>query len=141
MEDYFMKKLLILSGLTLTLAACGNSSEEAHSDETHEPHEEGAEHQHEHVLDMNLMVDNETEPSVISVELLKENGAYEADRVRFEVQKSDTEEITWLNAKEQSDGVYTAETADIPAGEYSITAHINGPEELHEHTDDIFEIE
>ena len=136
-----MKKLLLLSGLTLALAACGNTTEEAQSEETHEPAEESAEHDHEHVLDINLTVDNEADPSIISVELLKEDEAYEADHVRFEVQEPETEEITWLNAKEQSDGVYTAETADIPAGEYSITAHINGPEELHEHTDDIFEIE
>ena len=56
-------------------------------------------------------------------------------------QEPETEEITWLNAEHQGDGVYTAETAEVEAGEYSITAHINGPEDLHEHTDDIFEIE
>ncbi|WP_213810542.1 FixH family protein [Jeotgalicoccus sp. WY2] len=136
-----MKKLLLLSGLTLALAACGNGTEEAQSEETHEPAEESADHHHEHVLDINLTVDNEADPSVVSVELLKEDEAYEADRVRFEVQEPETEEITWLNAEHQGDGVYTAETAEVEPGEYSITAHINGPEDLHEHTDDIFEIE
>lgn len=136
-----MKKLLLLSGLTLALAACGNGTEEAQSEETHEPAEESAEHHHEHVLDINLTVDNEADPSVISVELLKEDEAYEADRVRFEVQEPETEEITWLNAEYQGDGVYTAKAAEVEPGEYSITAHINGPEDLHEHTDDIFEIE
>lgn len=136
-----MKKLLLLSGLTLALAACGNGTEEAQSEETHEPAEESADHYHEHVLDINLTVDNEADPSVVSVELLKEDEAYEADRVRFEVQEPETEEITWLNAEHQGDGVYTAETAEVEPGEYSITAHINGPEDLHEHTDDIFEIE
>lgn len=136
-----MKKLLLLSGLTLALVACGNGTEEAQSEETHEPAEESADHHHEHVLDINLTVDNEADPSVVSVELLKEDEAYEADRVRFEVQEPETEEITWLNAEHQGDGVYTAETAEVEPGEYSITAHINGPEDLHEHTDDIFEIE
>ena len=136
-----MKKLFLLFGTILVLAACGNGTDEAQSEETHEPADESAEHHHEHVLDINLTVDNEANPSVISVELLKEDEAYEADRVRFEVQKPETEEITWLNAEHQGDGVYTAETAEVEAGEYSITAHINGPEDLHEHTDDIFEIE
>lgn len=136
-----MKKLFLLFGTTLVLAACGNGTDEAQSEETHEPADESAEHHHEHVLDINLTVDNEANPSVISVELLKEDEAYEADRVRFEVQEPETEEITWLNAEHQGDGVYTAETAEVEAGEYSITAHINGPEDLHEHTDDIFEIE
>ena len=136
-----MKKLFLLFGTTLVLAACGNGTDEAQSEETHEPADESAEHHHEHVLDINLTVDNEANPSVISVELLKEDEAYEADRVRFEVQEPETEEITWLNAEHQGDGVYTAETSEIEPGEYSITAHINGPEELHEHTDDIFEIE
>ena len=136
-----MKKLFLLFGMTLVLAACGNGTDEAQSEETHEPAEESAEHHHEQVLDINLTVDNEADPSVISVELLKEDEAYEADRVRFEVQEPETEEITWLNAEHQGDGVYTAETAEVEAGEYSITAHINGPEDLHEHTDDIFEIE
>lgn len=136
-----MKKLLLLSGLTLALAACGNTTEEAQSEETHEPAEESAEHDHEHVLDINLTVDSEADPSIISVELLKEDEAYEADRVRFEVQEPETEEITWLNAEHQGDGVYTAKTAEVEPGEYSVTAHINGPEDLHEHTEDIFEIE
>lgn len=136
-----MKKLFLLFGTTLVLAACGNGTDEAQSEETHEPADESAEHHHEHVLDINLTVDNEANPSVISVELLKEDEAYEADRVRFEVQEPETEEITWLNAEHQGDGVYTAETAEVEPGEYSITAHINGPEDLHEHTDDIFEIE
>ncbi|CEA00992.1 hypothetical protein BN1048_01193 [Jeotgalicoccus saudimassiliensis] len=136
-----MRKLFILSGLTLALAACSNSSEEAHSDETHEPHDESAEHHHEHVLDMNLTVDNDSDPAVISVELLQEDEAYEADRVRFEIQEPETEEITWLNAEHQGEGVYAAEASEIAAGEYSITAHINGPDELHEHTDDMFEVE
>ena len=136
-----MKKLFLLFGTTLVLAACGNGTDEAQSEETHEPADESAEHHHEQVLDINLTVDNEADPSVISVELLKEDEAYEADRVRFEVQEPETEEITWLNAEHQGDGVYTAETAEVEAGEYSITAHINGPEDLHEHTDDIFEIE
>lgn len=136
-----MKKLLLLSGLTLALAGCGNGTEEAQSEETHEPAEDSAEHHHEHVLDINLTVDNEVNPSEVSVELLKEDKAYEADRVRFEVQEPETEEITWLNAEHQGGGVYTAETAEVEPGEYSITAHINGPEDLHEHTDDIFEIE
>lgn len=135
-----MKKLLLLSGLILALAACGNGTGEAKSEETHEPAEDSAEHHHEHVLDINLTVDNETDPSVVSVELQKEDEAYEADRVRFEVQEPETEEITWLNADHQGDGVYTAETSEIEPGEYSITAHINGPEDLHEHTDDVFEI-
>lgn len=136
-----MKKLLLLSGLTLVLAACGNSTEEAEGEEAHEPHEETAEHHHEQMLDINLTVDNEADPSVISVELLKEDEAYEADRVRFEVEDTETEEITWLNAESEGEGIYTAETEQVEPGEYSITAHINGPEDLHEHTDDIFEIE
>lgn len=136
-----MKKLLLFSGLTLALAACGNSTEEAEGEETHEPHDETAEHHHDQVLDINLTVDNEANPSVISVELLKEDEAYEADRVRFEVEDTETEEITWLNAESEGEGIYTAETAEVEPGEYSITAHINGPEDLHEHTDDIFEIE
>ncbi|MEY8559903.1 hypothetical protein AALF85_04330 [Jeotgalicoccus halotolerans] len=136
-----MKKLLLLSSLTLALAACGNSTEEVEGEEAHEPHDETAEHHHEQVLDINLTVDNEADPSVISVELLKEDEAYEADRVRFEVKDTETEEITWLNAESEGEGIYTAETAEVESGEYSITAHINGPEDLHEHTDDIFEIE
>lgn len=136
-----MKKLLLLSGLTLVLAACGNGTEEVQSEETHEPADESAEHHHEQVLDINLTVDNESDPSVISVKLLKEGEAYEADRVRFEVGDLETEEITWLNAESDDIGLYSAETAEVEPGEYSITAHINGPDDLHEHTDDIFEIE
>src|SRR5699024_10262397 len=136
-----MKKLLLLSGLTLVLAACGNSTEEAEGEEAHEPHEETAEHHHEQMLDINLTVDNEADPSIISVELLKEDEAYEADGVRREVQEPETEEITWLNAEHQGDGGYTAKTAEVGPGEYRIAAHVSGPEALHEHTDDIVEIE
>lgn len=136
-----MKKLLLF-GAFLMLAACGNSTEEAEGETAHETHDESesAEHQHEQVLDINLTVDNDSDPSVISVELMKDDEAYEADRVRFEVMEPETEEITWVNAENQGEGVYTAEAADIAAGEYEITAHINGPEELHEHTHDMFEI-
>lgn len=130
-----MKKLILLFGMTLVLAACGNDTEE-----THEAHDESETHHHEHVLDINLTVDNESDPSVIKVELLEEGEAYEADRVRFEVEDPETEEITWLNAESKGNGLYSVETAGVEPGEYSITAHINGPDELHEHTDDVFEI-
>lgn len=135
-----MKKLFLLFGMTLVLAACGNDTEEIHSEETHETHDENEAHHHEHVLDINLTVDNESEPSVINVELLEEDEAYEADRVRFEVENPETEEITWLNAESKGNGLYSVETAGVEPGKYSITAHINGPDELHEHTDDVFEI-
>lgn len=131
---------MLLSSLTLALAACGNGTEEVEGEETHETHDETAEHHHEQVLDINLTVDNEADPSVISVELLKEDEAYEADRVRFEVEDTETEEITWLNAESEGEGIYTAEAAEVEPGEYSVTAHINGSEDLHEHTDDVFDI-
>lgn len=135
-----MKKLFILSGLTLALASCGNGADEAKSEETHEAHEESGEYHHEHVLDINLTVDNEADPNVISVELLNDGEAYEADRVRFEVQAPEEEDTVWLNAEHQGEGVYTAEAAEVEAGEHTIVAHINGPEELHEHTEEVFEI-
>lgn len=140
-----MKKFLILSAFVLALAACGNEeqqAEESHgSEESHEAHSEDSSHAHDSGLEMAMELDNESNPSVMTVELNMDDEPYEADRVRLEVvNESDEEDVEWINAEVQETGIYTAELENVEEGTYNIVLHVNGPDDLHDHIDESFEV-
>lgn len=98
-------------------------------------------HEHSSDLDMAMTLDNDSDPSVITVELNMDDEAYEADRVRLEVvNESDEEDVQWVDAEVQETGVYEAELEDIEEGTYNVILHVNGPDDLHEHTEEVFEV-
>lgn len=140
-----MKKLLLATGCVLVLAACNDQEDESADavDEAEENHEEHAESNHDHTshLDMEMILDDEAEPPVLSAELHMEDDPYEADRVRFEiVDTTDEENVEWADGEAVDDGVYAAELEDVEAGTYNVVLHVNGPDDLHEHTEETFEI-
>lgn len=130
---------MLLAACILTLAACGNEAEEAESEEVHE---EQADHDHDSDLEMVMTLDNDPEPSVMTIELEMEDEDYEADRVRLEIEdENDEENIEWIDAEAEAPGLYTAELEAIDAGTYNVVLHVNGPDELHDHSEETFEVE
>lgn len=139
-----MKKLLLVPMAALLLGACSN---DADSGEKSEGHEEGHTHEaestedsHDHasVLNMDFAYENEE----ISVNLTEGGDAYEADRVRFEVVHPENDDSTvWLNTEYQGEGMYSADASDLETGKYEVVIHVNGPEELHEHTSKSIDVE
>lgn len=141
-----MKNFILLFTLIFVLAACNNeesdSTVEGESVDETEEHSEEYAHDHDSELELEMMLDNGTEPSVLSAELHMDGEPYEADRVRFEiVNTEDEEDIEWADAEAEEKGLYSAELENIEPGTYNVVLHVNGPEDLHEHTDQEFEIE
>lgn len=138
-----MKNILLVCTLVFVMAAC--SSEESGTVEEHEEHEEHSEdhsHDHDSELAMEMSLDNEADPSVLSAELHMGDEPYAADRVRFEiVNAEDEEDVEWADAEAEDDGLYSAGLENIEPGTYDVVLHVNGPEDLHDHIDDQFEIE
>jgi hypothetical protein len=139
-----MKKFLAVSAFVLVLAACGNGDGQAEEHELEEEHEsyDGSEsHSHDSDLEMAMNLDNGPEPSVVIVELVMDDEPYEADRVRLEVvNESDAEDVEWIDAEAQEAGIYTAELEDVEEGAHNIILHVNGPDDLHDHIDEVFEV-
>lgn len=118
-----------------------NDHNHEHDGDHDEEHNDDHQHGHSSDLDMSMTLDNDADPSVITVELNMDEEAYEADRVRLEVvDESDEEDIQWVDAEVQETGVYTAELDDIEEGTYNVILHVNGPDDLHEHTEEVFEV-
>ncbi len=144
-----MKKLLLLSSLVFLLGACNSegsqSSAEAEEEgmtDNHESHSEESSHAHSSELDMEIGLDSDSNPSVLSAELRMDGGPYEADRVRFEIiDVSDEENVSWLDGESHEDGVYTSVLENINPGTYEVVLHVNGSNELHEHTEKIIEVD
>ena len=131
-----MKKYILLLTLIFVLSACNDGQSDSAA--------EGEAHSHDHnsELDMEMALDNETEPPVLSTELHMDGEPYEADRVRFEiVDAEDEEDIEWADAEVEEDGLYSTELENIDPGTYDVVLHVNGPDDLHEHIDQQFEIE
>lgn len=140
-----MKNFILLFTLIFVLAACNNGENDAAEgeavDETEE-HSDDHAHDHDSDLEMEMMLDNGTAPSVLSTELHMDGESYEADRVRFEiVNTEDEEDVEWADAEAEEKGLYSAELEDVEPGTYNVVLHVNGPDDLHEHTDQEFEIE
>ena len=139
-----MKKFLAVSVFALVLAACGeedDQTKEHESGKAHESQDDSASHSHESDLKMTMSLDNEPEPSVMTVELAMNDNPYEADRVRLEVvNEVDEEDVEWIDAEAQEAGTYTAELEDVEEGTHNIILHVNGPDDLHDHIDEQFEV-
>lgn len=138
-----MKKLILVPAIALLLSACSNDAESEDKNEGHEEahsHEDNAEETHNHssVLDMEFTYGN----NELSVALTEEEEPYEADRVRFEVVHPEDEDATvWLNTENEGKGSYTVDASELEPGSYEVVIHVNGPEELHEHTSENIEVE
>lgn len=117
----------------------GSNSMDDHNHEHEYRH--NADHDHSSGLDILMTIDNEPNPSVISAKLNMEGKAYEADRVRLEfINEADNKDIQWIAAKSQSPEFYSAELEDIKEGTYKVILHVNGPNDLHEHLEEVFKV-
>ncbi|WP_411842001.1 hypothetical protein [Salinicoccus sp. HZC-1] len=140
-----MKKLLMIPALVFALGACSNDTDstektEENTEELHAHEEENAEEGHAHSasLDMEFTYENDE----MSVLLTQEGKRYEADRVRFEVVHREDEDATvWLKTEHEGDGNYTADASTLEPGSYETVIHVNGPEDLHEHTSENISVE
>lgn len=134
-----MKKLLLIPAFAILLGACSN---DANSEEKTEGHEEGHSHEESHDHSSSLNMDFSYEEDDMSVLLDEGKEPYQADRVRFEiVHPEDKDATVWLNAENVDEGTYTADASELEPGSYEVVIHVNGPDELHEHTSENIEVE
>lgn len=134
-----MKKLLLIPAFAILLGACSN---DANSEEKTEGHEEGHSHEESHDHSSSLNMDFSYEEDDMSVLLDEGKEPYQADRVRFEiVHLEDKDATVWLNAENVDEGTYTADASELEPGSYEVVIHVNGPDELHEHTSENIEVE
>ncbi|MFZ4452958.1 FixH family protein [Salibacterium aidingense] len=111
--------------------------------EKNEEHESTDHEEESSALETNLQSENITvgEPSDITFEVNYEEEPLTDARVRYEIQKSDAETQSWVDAEETDDGVYTGTHIFEAAGEYRLTVHVENEEDLHEHQQETMEVE
>ncbi|MFC4386914.1 FixH family protein [Gracilibacillus marinus] len=106
-------------------------------------HDEEEEHHHNEnlIINMQPIETPQIEKNVsIAVTLtLNEEPLTEA-RVRYEI-FNETEEVhEWIDAKEEENGMYTADHTFTQHGKYTIVTHVNNESGLHEHSETEIEV-
>ncbi|WP_066187229.1 FixH family protein [Gracilibacillus timonensis] len=114
----------------------GEASDTHEEAATHE-HEDG---EHEHANDFEIAVEEPTDVSVneevaLTSELSLDGSAYEGARVRYEIIPEGSENHEWVEAEETEQGIYQATHTFTEAVHHDIVVHVNGDNDLHEHTE------
>lgn len=117
-------------------------TEEGHAvhegnEEGHAKHEEGHGHHNASVeidmaLDESYLINKET---TLKTTIKHEGIPLQGAKVRYEViSHDDSNNVEWIDAKEDGDGIYTALTTFKEKGTYHVQIHVNKDEnEIHEH--------
>lgn len=118
-------------------------SEGAESSENVKDEHEHGHHSHSSVsvqLDKSKTI-KVNEEAVLKVKIQKENTPLSKANVRFEIWKDGSEKHDWVDAAEESSGVYQAKHQFSEPGTFQIQVHITNDEGLHEHLKDTLTVQ
>ncbi|MFD2369782.1 FixH family protein [Brevibacillus sp. GCM10020057] len=117
-------------------ASSASPAHAQHPGEATAEHEhEAAEHAHASGVDFHFMPPTPVlagQPTPLMVHLMKDNASFTKAAVRFEIWQGSAAEHTFVEAREEQPGQYSAE-ANLPAaGSYTVKVHVEKGE-IHDH--------